>query len=343
MKSIRQFVPVLAGIIGVSGAWGALGVGCGSSSSGSSSTEDGGPGDATTDAKQDAQPDVLLEAAADASPGTDADAVAPGDSAPPDAEAGPDAGVFQGDPAAFAGQVATALCDLIAACCETSLDAATFNKALCLADELPEGFHGSNLGTELLDGGNITFNASTAQLCISSISSLGCVPNEITSAQEATLFQTCLGAFTGTLTVGSPCQGSIECAPGSFCLPGAGDAGAVDGGPIGLCEPLAGDGGACGVYPGSTDTVIAQSACSYRGAAANGLFCQSFDAGAPLNKFDAAAWTCAPQEGIGTGCFNGVDCTSLLCDPAALECAAATEILTLSSCPAFLLDAGAGD
>jgi hypothetical protein len=342
MKSIRHFVPVLAGVIGVSGAWGAMGVGCSSSSSGGA-TVDGGPGDATTDTKQ---PDVVVEASGDTGAGADADAAThdadaatPEDSAAPDADAGlPDVGALEGGANEFGLQVAVALCDRIAACCGTSADAATFDRESCLIGQVTEGFHGSNLGTQFLDGGNVTFNASVAKLCIDTISSMGCVPDQITSAQEMVLFQSCLGAFTGQLTVGSSCQDSIECAPGSFCLPA--DAGA---GPVGLCQPLAGDGGACGVFPGTADTVIAQSACSYRGAAANGLFCQSFDAGTPNQMTGKSAWTCAPQEGLGTGCFNAVDCTSFLCDPTSQTCVDTTVIFAAAGCSSFLLDAGAGD
>jgi hypothetical protein len=322
---------MVAGVIGVTGAWGAAIVGCNSNGT---SEADSGIADATADAQVDAKVDVLVEGQADTGQGSDADAAtnpdADAEAALTDGDAGLSEAVDASAALAFPAQVAAALCDRIAACCGTSLDAATFNSALCISDELPGGFKGSSGGSDLIDAGNILFNATAAAGCLSAIGQIDCATNQISSSVETQLYQNCLGAYVGTLAVGSPCRNSIECAANEVCLPvdgGIGDAGA-----IGLCQPLAGQGGACGP--------LGQSMCSYRASGNTGLFCQEFATGAPDAALDAGSWTCEPQGALGAACAFNLDCTSFQC-PGSLQCVAVEGVVTPSTCAPFaVIDAG---
>lgn len=370
---ISRFFPILAGAVAVTGGWGLAAVGCGSSS-GSNSASDAGGMDSTTDAvqgeaaaNQDAASDVNAAPDGDAgvAPDGDAGATPDGDaSTTPDSDAGtaPDgdagsnptadvgtdaeAGLSESSVAvsllSFPGQLAAALCDTVATCCGSSGDAATFNWQACYTSRLGLGFDGSNTGVSLLDGGHVTFNAAQAQACLSTIATADCSANQITSAEQAQLFQSCYAAYAGTLVAGSPCAGSIECAPGNFCSPvdgGVGDAGAV-----GLCQALTGLGGTCGAALGANATA-AQSVCSYRGAAANGLFCQNISGDAGFTQTDPATWTCQQQWANGSECYVNQDCASFVCHLVGSigVCGTAGNWANTSTCSAYAIvpDAGA--
>jgi hypothetical protein len=333
MRHVRPLTPLVVGMFGLAAAWGAVAAGCGDDTA-STPPADGGGTDSTTDSAVDViQGDVVGEAAKESGP----------DAGAPDGDAGVvDSGVaYDGTAASFPGQLASTLCARVAACCGTSPDAATFNLALCLADE-QSGFNGSSTGSNLLDGGHLVFNAVAAQSCLDLLQQIDCTTNQIASGVEMQSYASCFATYTGTLTAGSACANTIECAPGSFCLPvdgGVGDAGA-----IGVCQALAGDGGACALLGNAS---ASQSVCSDRGSGNTGLFCQSFDPSAPTEVLDAAAWTCGPQEPIGTGCAQAVDCTSFECTPLPTrQCATSIVAVSAAACTAFAVEAGtdaAGD
>jgi hypothetical protein len=343
MKSgLRCLVSVLAGSLGVTGAWGVAAVGCGGDDS-QVHTADLPDGTTDSNSNEDAQSDVVVQAdvvvhadalaEAEADAGPDADAVAPV------ADAGPDVAAFDGSAQTFPGQFATAWCTTIAACCGTAGDAATFNWQACYSGFLQFGFLGSGTGANLFDGGHVAFNGAQAQTCLNIVATADCSTNQLTSADVTQLFQSCYGAYAGTLATGSPCAGNIECAPGNFCLPvdgGVGDAGA-----IGLCQALAGDGGACNAL--GANAVTAQSVCSYRGSATNGLACQNLsqDAGTTL---DPSAWTCQPQWVVGTDCFANQDCNSDICHSS--KCTSAGNWASAVVCSSYVTapppDAGDG-
>jgi hypothetical protein len=341
----RCLVSVLAGTIGVTGAWGVAAIGCGN---GSSPTQVMGAPDATTEASanEDAQADVLVEGSAesaneDAQADVLAESSAETGAAPPGSDAGlPDVGPVVASPQAFPGQVAAALCNTIATCCGASADAATFNWQACYASKLGAGYFGSGTGSDLFDAGHVSFNATQAQDCLTAITAADCVSNQITSAEQAPLFQNCFAAYAGTLATGSPCAGTIECAPGNFCLPvdgGVGDAGA-----IGLCQVLAGDGGACAVL--GANATVAQTVCSYRGSASNGLFCQNIAGDAGIEQLNAAAWTCQPQWATGSECYVTQDCSSFICHEVQTDlyqCGSAGVWANSTTCSSFLIEAGA--
>jgi len=329
MRNVRRLTPLVVGMFGLAAAWGAVAAGCGDDSSSTPST-DGGGKDSTTESAADAiQGDVVGEAEKEAGPGSEGSA--------PDGEAGvaDSAVAYDGTAATFAGQLAATLCARIAACCGTSADAATFNLALCSADE-QGGFNGSSTGSNLLDGGHLVFNAVAAQACLDILQQIDCTTNQIASGVEMQAYGSCFGAYSGTLAIGSPCADTIECAPGGFCLPvdgGVGDAGA-----IGVCQTLASDGGPCAL---SDNASASQSVCSDRGSGNTGLFCQSVDPSNPTQLLDAAAWTCGPQEPIGTGCAQAVACTSFECTPLPTrQCASSIVAVSAAACTAFAVEAG---
>jgi hypothetical protein len=322
---------------------------------------DAGGIDATTDSASDGgyQADALHDGAApDATLASDADAGANGDTATGsdvgsdvgsdgaahaeagaelDADAAIDAPAYDGTAESFPGQLAATLCQRVAACCGTSTNAPTFNNAACQAEIQPGGFNGSSVGTNLLDGGHVAFNAVAAQACLDFLNQIDCETNEVPSAVEQAAVLNCYGAFAGTLSVRSPCVGTIECDPGSFCLPvdgGIGDAGA-----IGICQPLIEDGGACGNLLGGPSP--SQAACSYRGSGNTGLYCKNFDPSNPSQSFDAAVWICAPQEPIGAGCERPANCASAECPLSTLQCTASIIAVTSATCASLTVDAGA--
>ena len=342
MKSLRRcLVSILAGAVGVTGAWGIAAVGCGGDNSPEhvsglpDGTTEGSPGEdgqADSLVQNDAlQVDVAVQgdAMTEAAPETGTDATAP------DADAGT-IRAFDGSVANYPAQVAAALCGSIANCCGKSADAATFNSSSCNAQLLPIGFQGSTTGVGLFDGGNIVFNAVAAQACLDDFNQIDCTTNDDPSPVEAQLYKDCFGAYNGTLTVGNPCKGTIECAPGSFCLPQ--DGGIGDAGAIGTCQSIVGDGGACGLLGSAS---ASQAVCSYRGAGNTGLFCESYvptDAGPPTQTLGIASWTCAPQEPLGAGCQANEDCASFGCH--AHQCATSLLWAAVSTCASFALDAG---
>jgi hypothetical protein len=297
------------------------------------------PGEADADAgSQTDAPVGDADAAGNEETGADADAG-------PVADAGSDADASALTAETFPSMVAAALCTTIASCCGTTGDAGNFNWQSCYNASLPSGFKGSSVGAALVSGGNVTFNSSQAQFCLSGIVAADCSANEITSAEQIQLFNSCFGAYVGTLEAGAPCAGSIECASGEYCSPvdgGVGDAGA-----IGLCQPLAGVGNGCGALGGASGSATnAQNACSYRGAASNGLFCQNISGDAGTTQLPESQWTCEPQWANGSDCYTNQDCTSMICHQvgSGFQCANAGNWANSNTCATYVTptDAGGG-
>jgi hypothetical protein len=346
MDKARRFLPLVAGILAVPAAWGAAAVGCDNGGS-TTAAPDSGETDGTT------SPDVTMsETGTEAAP--HADASDAGDTGTKK-DAGPDGDAamvvdssraFEGGGVAFVGAIAYEFCSIVANCCGTVPDAATFNLASCLGQITPRGLAGSSFGTDLLGNGNVTFDPVSAQACLDTLSQLDCATNQIPSATEVAAVKSCFGAYIGKLPPNAPCNGHIECQPGNFCLPVAGgvpDAG--DAGAIGICQPLVGDGGACGilgdaeVYPTETVAAASEAVCSYRGQGNSGLYCQYFDPSTVATIPDAAAWTCGPQEALMAGCKENADCVSLACHSS--KCDTSLVIAPANTCISLHIDAGA--
>ncbi len=245
--------------------------------------------------------------------------------------------------ATFPSLLAAAYCDTIAACCGTSGDAAAFNYSFCYNSFLPGGFKGSNTGANLVSRGNVAFSSAQAQLCLNDIAAADCNSNQITSAEQVQLFQSCYSAYSGTLSTGAACAGTIECAPGNYCLPA--DGGTVgDAGAIGYCEPLVGSGGSCAAF--GNNQALGQTICSYRGSGSDGLFCQNISGDAGTTQLSSSQWTCQPQWANGSECYANQDCSSLICHLVGsdLLCGSAGNWINSSACSTYLLpvDAGGG-
>lgn len=105
---------------------------------------------------------------------------------------------------------------------------------------------GSVLGTD-----TYVYNDSQAQDCLSRVSNMTCT--NITEEEYNAITASCFAVYTGTIPVGSPCTGSVQCVASSFCdLTATPDAG-VDGSVpppsgTGVCKTLQGVGDYCGAY-----------------------------------------------------------------------------------------------
>jgi hypothetical protein len=339
VKHVSRLFPILAGA--VVGSLGILALGCGGGDDNSSPTLDAGGVDSTTDGgrAEAAVSEDSTTSDVGATPDADAASAPDGDAASAlDADAGASESSLTLSALSFPGQLAAALCTMTANCCGTSGDAAAFNWQSCYSTYLPFGFQGSSGGTDVLDGGHVAFNAAEAQKCLDTISAADCTTNQITSAAQIELYQSCFGAYAGTLGVGSPCGESIECAPGNLCGPGDGGSGTT-------CQALAGVGGDCSVL-GAT-LKAGQTVCSYRGSASNGLFCQNISGDAGTAQLPLSQWQCHAQWPVGSECNGNQDCASYICHqlgPGSLQCASAGNWANASTCSSFVIaDAGGGD
>jgi hypothetical protein len=352
MRRARRFVPILAGMLGSTALWAASSTGCSGGGNSTSGAQDAAS-DSTSIDSSSTDTGVDSSTSDTGSPGIDtgsppADTGSPpADSSTPPADAsdsgaGPDAdaGSYDASAAAtaFVAQVATAICDDYALCCGQTPDAGTFNWQKCYQAFLPQGYQGSSAGYSLIANGNVNFDPNSAQSCLSQLAAVDCKNNQITASEITQLSQACFAAFTGTLSAGSPCFATIECTPGTFCLPT--DGGAGDAGQIGTCQALAGQGGACGIL--GSGSVAAQSVCSYKGSGSNGLGCESvvLDAGSftrlPLNE-----WTCQPQSQDGVNCGANQSCTSQICRGSSQFTCMGTGAWALpSTCNFYYVDGG---
>jgi hypothetical protein len=282
--------------------------------------------DAGQDAGQDAGMDAGQDAGMDA--GMDAGGDAPADSP---ADVGPDRTAEN----AFAGQVATALCNQIALCCFPDGGTAAFNMAQCTSDQTGSGYQNSSLGAFAIANGNTNFDPNAGGACLGAIGSIAnCT---VTAALQPMLLTNCFGAYLGTLGVGAPCAASMECAAGQVCA-------VTDGGPTGACAPLRGTGQPCGDRP--ANPAIASEFCSYRGSGNTGRLCnQMDDAG---NSLGAGSWTCQPQYPVGAFCNFDTDCVPpQICDLVTGTCVSTSRPLVFvgtggAVCPAYTLDGGGG-
>jgi hypothetical protein len=374
----RGYLLVLSAMVANAGVWA---VGCGSTTStpsgdGGNETgdaepdstladatpsdaSDGGqvsPSDSATDAPQDVAQDAPQDAPIDAPQDVALDAPqdAPID-APQDA---PDAAASLTIDT-FPAQLAQTLCARQANCCFPS-DPSSFDTNRCVQSRQAFGYANSNLGTAstdllgpgLLDGGNVSFNATAAQACLADIEAINCSTNVITTAESVAIYRDCYGAYQGTLAVGSACGGSIECAAGEFC--GVADGGSGDSGVARACQTLEGTGGPCGQFatayndPTEIGPTLGETACSYRASGNTGNFCffASLTTGGPIAG-GPAAWVCSASNAVGTGCNNDIECQTKLCDPGSsdtfYQCVSSMTFLYPNYCAALQIkDAGSG-
>jgi hypothetical protein len=206
--------------------------------------------------------------------------------------------------------LATELCNSLSRCCygtaapaEGGADGGTFDMAACRTQYGRLGFEGSNVLSEIKDGGNVTLDQAAADNCIMKVKAVSC---NLGGAEFKAIRSACFGAYAGKLAGSATCKDSIECQPGSFCkIPG--DAG------TGACTPLRAVNGPCGDY--TDDPARGDEACSYRRGGPPTNYCSfyDFDAGAFLPP---AQWKCAAPVANGSTCATSLWCDQGICaDP----------------------------
>jgi hypothetical protein len=257
----------------------------------------------------------------------------------------------------FAETIANELCNTLTRCCFGSasvadggaVDGGHFNRGRCLDLYSDLGFENSLLGSDALTKGNVTLDQSKGADCLAKLKALSC---SLTGAELKTARAACYGALAGKLTATQGCRGSIECAPGNFCLPDSLDGGVgPDAGVIGKCAALRGSGGSCNIrdttgdcadsnciYNNSvSDSAEAEEACSYRGGGDTGLRCNSYDPGGDVYRA-RTDWTCQPTVANDTGCNSTVWCSDGVCDPTAgFQCKSPVTYYTPAACNSFVL------
>jgi hypothetical protein len=344
VTSTRKILMVVGTLVGGVVSSALVATGCGGDDT-TSPPGDGGGGDVTIN--PDAPTEDVVQPVDTGSPPNDGGRDAPTDS-PVDAPADAPVDAAPADASAmlaFPLDVARAICNRFASCCTGGGDASAsaFDMNLCLGSYGNFGYQGSSEGSNRLANGNVVFDATQAQSCLSQIAAIDCSANLRTSAQEKAIRSACFGALAGKLAAGSPCADAVECAPGLYCTPGG--APANDAGYTGICTALRGTGGACDDF-GVTNPNISELLCSYRGSGNTGMTCHNEDYITGV-FFDAGAWQCQAQQAVGAGCNVNVDCTSALCDPGAdpinspvYLCTNAEPFIYPFACQTFLKDGG---
>jgi len=283
---------------------------------------------------------VVTAPPADAGP----DTLPPEASPPRDSGGGTDAGDSGSADAGlkaptYAETIAEAMCNALTNCCFGNanvpeggvVDGGTFDRPKCLALYKDLGFEASNDGFDEVDAGNVTLDQTKGADCLQKINTLAC---ELTGTAMQQIRTACFGALTGKVTTGQPCERSIECAPGNFCLLDA------DGGATGTCTALRTSGQNCSIVESGSDdsdAFTAEEACSFRGSGGNGFHCDSYDYGAgayrPRNE-----WTCQPNVANGQGCNLSAWCADGICDPTdgAFVCKSPLDYFSKYSCAAHV-------
>jgi hypothetical protein len=174
-------------------------------------------------------------------------------------DAGPDVTAI----ISFQQAYAQALCQRLSTCCYgAQLDASAPDAAIAACEANTES---STLGgieyaigeigrSVTLHGGNIAVNETAATSCLAALQTLTC--GQITGTEYTSMVKNCLGALSGTLSIGaSGCTGSVECNNG-YCQAPAADAGPDA---SGTCVALSTIGQDCNPVGGGNDD------CMYRG------------------------------------------------------------------------------
>ncbi len=236
----------------------------------------------------------------------------------------------------FQNQLAAAYCTKFATACAAA-DAGVVNVAdggTSCVSTISSGttpvYQGSTNGYDDVNAtsrGDISFNNTTARLCVTEISAVDYGNISAAAYKQAT--HDCFTVVQGSLPQGAGCYESIECASNLYCKkgtytgaePDAGaDAGDAAAPPAftGACQALevagpTNTGTVCNDYP-------AGDSCSYLGVPGTAFCDFNF---ADIN--DANLY-CQPTAGgtDGQGCTHDVDCVSGLCDPHNTVCVEST-------------------
>ncbi len=237
----------------------------------------------------------------------------------------------------FFANVSDGFCSALSRCCFGSanleggapVDGGTFDRAQCEGVYKDIGFESSNRGRELIDGGQVELDQKAAADCIAVLSSLSC---QLTATEFQATRALCFSAYKGRRAIGQPCRGSIECPTTAFCL--LSDAGADTAGNVGQCAPLRGVDAGCGDF--TSNTAIAQEACSYRFSGTPNLHCDNLTF-APVVAKPRAEWKCVPAVANGEHCAYSHWCASGMCNPDnGLVCTSPLTYFSPSACGTYV-------
>jgi hypothetical protein len=238
-------------------------------------------------------------------------------------------GGFYDAVAGFRDDVSNALCTRVDACCSAASPGYTLSSTKCrgIYDQL--GFEATARGIQTASPANVSVNAVTKGACIQKIltQTANC---DVTSAEVKAAVVDCIGAVTGKLGAGAVCTSSLECAGSSVCQ--------LDAAGAGTCQALHGSLQSCEVLDKSGSIAkrddLSQDLCSKRGGGQSGLYCNTYDF--LLDAYlPEASWTCQPERGDGLACNTDSYCSSFVCDPGTLTCAANASFVNANVCNAF--------
>ena len=272
MRNLRRTAAILTGILGVTGGAAAVVVGCGGDD-----TIIGVGGDSGADVSTS---DVSIDTGV--------------------TDAAKDAFTFDAGPPAvslFDLQINQTGCAWLQNCCGGP---SQFDMNACLAtfnDPATAGwFFTRPLRDELDGGGNVTFDETKANQCLSLLQAMSCT-DPLTSAQAKAIRDACYGAIVGNIPVGSTgCRSDLECVPNAYCDPAGG----------GTCRAPLDAGSVC---VNGTDSVGLDLSKCGRPFAGEPGYCQVGD---PYTALEAG--TCSPPGSNGSDCVTPMECQSWLCD-----------------------------
>lgn len=220
-----------------------------------------------------------------------------------DVDAGPDS-PDTGDPLLkFRADLATAFCNRFQSCC-TGIDGGPFDYNLCMTAVTKGGVEGSSLDLvpNVTAMGNITFDSTQAQNCISNLSTLSCPV--VASMEWTKLVDSCFKAAQGKIGNGANCLRSTECQPGSYCNfmdAGTNEAGTEQG----KCAALLALNAKCGQLTEYSNNFSSEE-CQYRGWPPPARFCN-------YDSLNPATYFCDNLRANGVVCYTDNECASGLC------------------------------
>jgi hypothetical protein len=230
----------------------------------------------------------------------------------------------------FRDDVANALCGRVDACCKVANASYVVSASKCHAIYDQFGFEATARGIQTANPANLSVDAVVKGACIQKINA-NTANCDVTSAEVKSAITDCIAAVTGKLAVGAACTSSLECAGSAVCERNAAGAGS--------CQALHTLGQSCEVLDKSGSITqrdnVAQDLCSKRGGGESGLYCNAYDSvlGAYLPE---ATWTCQTARSTGSPCNTDTYCSSFVCDPATLNCAANASFTNPTVCSAFV-------
>jgi hypothetical protein len=223
--------------------------------------------------------------------------------------------------------VIAAFCDRFGECCLPGNPAA-WDRQACITEQLTHSVIG-DLAARIKatkDGGTgILYDTTKAAECLGRLQSPSGTPCTLPSANYVALRSVCYGALQGTVALNAKgCTDSIQCAS------------------AGRCDTST-DGGTCVALLDSGARCKTSDDCSYRGIYQPPLFCDDDPARHP-DDAGGSIPTCSPQLPINATCFTASDfegaCASAVCSGVG-TCEDSVVLNDVTDCQSFTIaDAG---